>query len=115
MAEVEAQPEASSSRSPSPSPSSPVTNAEPTDPPKQATTFKELGVIDQLCQTCEQLKYKTPTDIQREALPYALQGRDIIGLAQTGSGKTAAFAIPILQALWANPQPLFAVVLAPTR
>ena len=42
-------------------------------------------------------------------------GRDIIGLAQTGSGKTAAFALPILQALLKNPQPLFALVIAPTR
>lgn len=44
-----------------------------------------------------------------------LQDRDVIGLAETGSGKTGAFAIPILQALLANPQRLFAVVLAPTR
>ena len=44
-----------------------------------------------------------------------LSGRDIIGLAKTGSGKTGAFALPILQALLENPQPLFALVLAPTR
>jgi len=44
-----------------------------------------------------------------------LSGRDLIGLAQTGSGKTAAFAIPILQALLEKPQPLFACVLSPTR
>ncbi|KAF0365678.1 DEAD-domain-containing protein [Gigaspora margarita] len=82
---------------------------------KNATTFKSLGVIEQLCQACEQLKYKFPTEIQAEAIPWALQGRDIIGLAQTGSGKTAAFALPILQALWEAPQGLFSCILAPTR
>lgn len=80
-----------------------------------ATTFASLGVIEPLCQACEQLGFKKPTDIQSQSIPYAIQDRDIIGLAQTGSGKTAAFALPILQALWENPQPLFACVLAPTR
>lgn len=59
--------------------------------------------------------FKKPSDIQAEAIPHALEGRDIIGLAQTGSGKTAAFSLPILQTLWENPQPFFALVLAPTR
>lgn len=53
--------------------------------------------------------------IQREALPVAFQGKDIIGLAETGSGKTGAFALPILQALLDNPQRLFALILTPTR
>ncbi|CAB4386319.1 DEAD-domain-containing protein [Rhizophagus irregularis] len=78
-------------------------------------TFASLGIIEPLCKACEQCKYKTPTEIQAEAIPWALQGRDIIGLAQTGSGKTAAFALPILQALWEAPQGLFACILAPTR
>ncbi|OMJ28727.1 ATP-dependent rRNA helicase rrp3, partial [Smittium culicis] len=78
-------------------------------------TFKELGVMDQLCDACVKVGYKAPTEIQNDSIPWALQGRDIIGLAQTGSGKTAAFAIPILQALWDAPSPLFACVLAPTR
>ncbi|CAG8775101.1 16451_t:CDS:2, partial [Cetraspora pellucida] len=82
---------------------------------KKMATFKSLGIIEPLCQACEQLKYKVPTEIQTEAIPWALQGRDIIGLAQTGSGKTAAFALPILQALWEAPQGLFSCVLAPTR
>ena len=68
-----------------------------------------------LVDACEQLKFKAPTEIQRESIPWSLQGRDIIGLAQTGSGKTAAFALPILQALWNNPSPMFACVMAPTR
>lgn len=61
------------------------------------------------------MNFKTPTEIQQESLPHALEGRDIIGVAATGSGKTAAFALPILQKLWDEPKGLFACVLAPTR
>ncbi|KAL1971237.1 hypothetical protein VTN77DRAFT_189 [Rasamsonia byssochlamydoides] len=78
-------------------------------------TFKDLGIIDPLCEACEALGYKAPTPIQAEAIPLALQGRDLIGLAETGSGKTAAFALPILQALMDKPQAYFGLVLAPTR
>jgi len=73
------------------------------------------GIIDSLCDACTALGYKAPTPIQAESIPLALQGRDLIGLAETGSGKTAAFALPILQALLEKPQPLFGLVLAPTR
>ena len=59
--------------------------------------------------------YKAPTPIQAQSIPLALEGRDLIGLAETGSGKTAAFALPILQALLDKPQPFFGLVLAPTR
>ncbi|WVR07724.1 ATP-dependent rRNA helicase RRP3 [Kwoniella sp. DSM 27419] len=111
--------EASSSRgSPSPSPSrSPSPEAdnagvELTDSNK---TFADLGISPQLCDACTSMGFKKPTDIQVESIPHALQGKDIIGLAQTGSGKTAAFSLPILQSLWENPQPFFALVLAPTR
>ena len=78
-------------------------------------TFQDLGVIEQLCDACAALGYKNPTPIQSESIPLALEGRDIIGLAETGSGKTAAFALPILQALMEAPQSLFALVMAPTR
>ncbi|CAG8610471.1 2469_t:CDS:2, partial [Paraglomus occultum] len=91
------------------------TDVENADNTKELVSFKSLGIIDPLCEACEQVNYKQPTEIQAEAIPWALQGRDIIGLAQTGSGKTAAFALPILQALWDAPQGLFACVLAPTR
>jgi len=78
-------------------------------------TFKSLGVVDTLCEAAGALGWKRPSDIQRESLPYALQGRDIIGLAETGSGKTGAFGLPILQALLQKPQGLFALILSPTR
>ncbi|KAK3899915.1 P-loop containing nucleoside triphosphate hydrolase protein [Staphylotrichum tortipilum] len=78
-------------------------------------SFADLGIVDSLCDACDQLGYKKPTAIQEQAIPLALQNRDIIGIAETGSGKTAAFALPILQALLDKPQPLFALVLAPTR
>ncbi|KAJ1497148.1 ribosomal RNA processing protein [Coelomomyces lativittatus] len=71
--------------------------------------------MKELCDACERLQYKQPTPIQRSAIPPALKGNDVIGLAQTGSGKTAAFVLPILQALWNAPQPFFACILAPTR
>lgn len=78
-------------------------------------TWQDLGLTEVLCKACEQLKWKSPSKIQKEAIPLALQGKDIIGLAETGSGKTAAFALPILQALLENPQRYFALILTPTR
>ncbi|KAF4984786.1 hypothetical protein FZEAL_77 [Fusarium zealandicum] len=83
------------------------------DAPKK--TFKDLGIVDALCEACASLNYIHPTPIQEKSIPIALQDRDIIGLAETGSGKTAAFALPVLQALLEKPQPLFGLVLAPTR
>ncbi|KAG1782742.1 DEAD-domain-containing protein [Suillus placidus] len=83
-----------------------------TTPPE---TFKELGLIDPLLEALDKINFTKPTEIQQEALPHALEGRDIIGVAETGSGKTAAFALPILQKLWDEPKGLFACILAPTR
>ncbi|PIN06668.1 ATP-dependent RNA helicase [Handroanthus impetiginosus] len=82
---------------------------------KEEKSFKDLGVNEQLAEGCDNLGWKNPTKIQVESIPLALEGRDIIGLAQTGSGKTGAFAIPILQSLLEAPQAFFACVLSPTR
>jgi len=71
--------------------------------------------MDSLCDACSTLGFKNPTPIQAESIPVALEGKDLIALAETGSGKTAAFALPVLQALWDNPVGLFACILAPTR
>lgn len=88
--------------------------------PATATTeepqsFADLGIIPELAEACAKMGYKAPTPIQAQSIPLALAGKDVIGLAETGSGKTAAFGLPILQALLANPSPNFALVLAPTR
>ncbi|RYY32921.1 DEAD/DEAH box helicase, partial [archaeon] len=80
-----------------------------------ATSFAEMGVVAPLCEAAAALGWRAPTRIQAETLPIALTGRDVIGLAETGSGKTGAFAIPILQSLLSNPQTMYALVLAPTR
>ncbi|EPS57561.1 hypothetical protein M569_17255, partial [Genlisea aurea] len=81
----------------------------------EVKSFRDLGVNNELAEACDSLGWKMPTKIQVEAIPLALEGKDIIGLAQTGSGKTGAFAIPILQSLLQTPQPFFACVLSPTR
>lgn len=78
-------------------------------------TFAELNLVPDLLEAIQQMNFAKPTPIQSEAIPHALEGKDIIGLAVTGSGKTAAFAIPILQALWHAQTPYFGLVLAPTR
>ncbi|CEM03635.1 unnamed protein product [Vitrella brassicaformis CCMP3155] len=80
-----------------------------------AESFEELGVCPELCEACRALGWVRPTKIQVKAIPWALKGRDIIGLAETGSGKTGAFALPILQSLLDQPQRVYGVVLAPTR
>ncbi|KAG9518971.1 putative ATP-dependent rRNA helicase rrp3, partial [Aureobasidium melanogenum] len=85
------------------------------DDAKAPKSFRDLGIIDALAESCEAMNFTKPTPIQAESIPLALQGRDIIGLAETGSGKTAAFALPILQALMETPSSLFGLVLAPTR
>ncbi|PWZ23308.1 DEAD-box ATP-dependent RNA helicase 10 [Zea mays] len=85
---------------------------------RQASTFAELGICAELVEACDAMGWKEPTRIQAEAIPHALQGKDLIALAQTGSGKTGAFALPILQELLSNrqaEQSFFACVLSPTR
>eukprot|EP01080_Neovahlkampfia_damariscottae_P012551 gene12551-6371_t len=80
------------------------------------TSWKDLGLHDSLVETLEELKYKHPTKIQKEVIPYAVKEHDIIGIAHTGSGKTAAFVLPILNSLLKiRPSPCSALILSPTR
>src|ERR1044071_4922760 len=62
-------------------------------------SFSELKLIEPLCRALEAERYEQPTPIQSKAVPLVLQGRDLLGCAQTGTGKTAAFVLPILQRL----------------
>lgn len=82
-----------------------------------SSTFDALGVCAPLCEAATSLGWAKATRIQKETIPPALSGRDVIGLAETGSGKTGAFAIPILHSLLENPVrgAVYAVILAPTR
>jgi ATP-dependent RNA helicase RhlE len=83
-------------------------------------TFSELGVAEPLCRALAAQNYIRPTPIQVQAIPLLLEGRDLLGIAQTGTGKTAAFALPILQKLGkpqipVQPRAAHALILAPTR
>jgi ATP-dependent RNA helicase RhlE len=73
--------------------------------------FNELNLIDPLLRAVRDEGYDTPTPIQEQTIPHLLAGRDVLGCAQTGTGKTAAFALPILQALYATAS----AVTAPTQ
>jgi ATP-dependent RNA helicase RhlE len=79
--------------------------------------FNDLNLIDPLLRAVRAEGYTEPTPIQQQSIPPVLQGRDVLGLAQTGTGKTAAFALPILQRLHEKPGPrrLRVLVLSPTR
>ena len=85
--------------------------------PCQPVTFASLGLARFLCDTCETLRLRRPTAVQAACIPVILRGRHrvIVGAAETGSGKTAAFALPLLQHWAADPCGPFALVLTPTR
>jgi ATP-dependent RNA helicase RhlE len=82
---------------------------------EQSITFEELGLAPEILEAVRDAGYERPTPIQAEAIPLALKGRDLIGLAQTGTGKTAAFTLPILDRLIGGPRRTRALVLTPTR
>src|SRR5688572_22886840 len=102
-------------------PRAPEPEQQPHSPDPTAMTlrsFSELQLCEPLLEALDELGYESPTPIQVAAIPPLLQGRDLLGIAQTGTGKTAAFALPILQRLarrgptTSGPR---ALILAPTR
>lgn len=116
------------SRKTKPNPRKPLSAAPPSEEnPKQLDketnssptpshiTFSDLGLAGWTIQTCNELGMKKPTPVQRYCIPRILSGQDVLGLAQTGSGKTAAFALPILHRLAEDPYGVFCLVVTPTR
>src|SRR3954471_4124862 len=79
------------------------------------TSFADLGLSKPLLEALRDVGYESPSPIQEQAIPSLLQGRDVIGQAQTGSGKTAAFGLPILEYVDPTEDAVQALVLTPTR
>lgn len=83
--------------------------------------FSELELIEPLLNAVKEMKYDIPSPIQEQAIPAIISGRDIFGCAKTGTGKTAAFALPILQKFYLRdesekyPRTIKALILTPTR
>jgi ATP-dependent RNA helicase RhlE len=80
-------------------------------------TFRDLGLSAELIEGIESMNFVKPTPIQQESIPYILQGKDVVGIAQTGTGKTAAFILPVIDHIVKNPDPgrTRALVIVPTR
>ncbi|GAB4370614.1 MAG: DEAD/DEAH box helicase [Deltaproteobacteria bacterium] len=87
----------------------------------ESTGFEEFGLRPEILRAVAEMRYVTPTPIQRKSIPHVLQGKDLLGCAQTGTGKTAAFALPILHRLQERPwkgsgrRPIRVLVMTPTR
>lgn len=78
-------------------------------------TFKDLGISQETLKSLEDLGYSKPTEIQEKAIPAVLSGKDLVAQAQTGTGKTAAFGIPIVESVNTKQKKIQALVLVPTR
>src|ERR1700709_1530881 len=79
------------------------------------TTFADLGLSEDVLAALRDVGYETPSPIQEQAIPFLLGGRDVIGQAQTGTGKTAAFGLPMIQFVDPDDTDTQALVLTPTR
>ena len=88
-------------------------DAEPAD--EALVTFEDLGLADEVLEAIKALNYETPSPIQAKAIPALLQGANLLGTAQTGTGKTAAFSLPLLSRLEFNGHETSMLVLTPTR
>ena len=108
--------------------SSPSLNAEDEEPAEESdndsdddlgdealVTFEDLGLADEVLEAIKALNYETPSPIQAKAIPALLQGANLLGTAQTGTGKTAAFSLPLLSRLSFNGHETSMLVLTPTR
>jgi len=111
--------QAPSSPSPPPSRAEGLPSSPPLPPPAEGKgaplSFADLGLASKFCETLEAKGYETPTPVQAAAVPLLLSGRDLVVQARTGTGKTAAFALPLLQGLEKGAEGVQALVLVPTR
>ena len=82
---------------------------------QDTTTFSSFNLSSPLLKALEGMNFQTPSAIQEKTIPALLEGHDVIGLAQTGTGKTAAFALPLLNSIKTKAQHTQALILAPTR
>jgi ATP-dependent RNA helicase DDX49/DBP8 len=82
---------------------------------KIMSKFENLGVSSWLIKSLNLLSIKEPTEIQEQCIPMINQGKNVIGIAKTGSGKTACFVLPILQKLILEPFGVYALIITPTR
>ena len=88
----------------------------PSDRTNEGATFEDLPLHSKLRKGVQEIGYRVPTPIQKRTIPHAVSGRDIVGTAQTGTGKTAAFLLPILERLLEEPRGrILALILTPTR
>ena len=90
-----------------------MSDTQPSDNP--SVRFQDLALSEPVMRALADVGYESPSPIQSATIPYLLQGRDLVGTAQTGTGKTAAFALPILSRIDVNIATTQALVLAPTR
>lgn len=97
--------------------SDPASNANPPESPHSSAKFSELGVSEIMLASLEKARYHQPSPVQAGVIPIALSGKDVLGQARTGTGKTASFGIPILERLEKRGRnaPPQALVLVPTR
>ncbi|MET0498286.1 MAG: DEAD/DEAH box helicase, partial [Steroidobacteraceae bacterium] len=82
---------------------------------KEPNAFRELGLHESVLRALEDVGYESPSPIQAATIPLLLAGKDVLGQAQTGTGKTAAFALPVLSRIDLSLRPPQALVLTPTR
>ena len=85
------------------------------DSNQSSISFSDLGIHELVLKSVEEAGYETPSAIQAETIPHLLEGKDLIGQAQTGTGKTAAFSLPLLSRLDLSSKDTQILVLAPTR
>lgn len=102
------------SATPPPHEAAPELGESPPPPPVATTTFPALGLSPALCEVVARAGYTAPTEIQAKAIPEILAGHDVVGQSRTGTGKTAAFVLPILDRLVAD-GPVRALAIVPTR